>query len=258
MKLWFQSCGNLGTDPGWKDYEISLTKHLKRVARLDTQIDLHGVKVWSSGVVSHRYHAFLNTTQIINNAIQAEREGYDAFAQTGTLDLGFYEVREAVSIPVVFPVETALHVAALLAPKIGFLVMNPAFLNYLNEKAILYGFNGRLTAGGSINISPKELQMSFKNPKPVIEMLDAEAKKIVLQGANVVICAGNPITMLCVEQGITELGGVRVLDSLGVAVKVTELMVDLQKMGIDRKNMGAYAPLLKDEVNIVRKVFNVE
>ncbi len=135
MKLWFQSCGNLGTDPNWKDYEQSLAKHLRKVARPDTQLDLHGVQVWSSGVVSYRYHAYLNTAQIINNAVQAEREGYDAFAQTGTLDLGFHEIREAISIPAVFPVETALHVAAMLAPKIGFLVMNQAFLNYLNEKA---------------------------------------------------------------------------------------------------------------------------
>ncbi len=64
--------------------------------------------------------------------------------------------------------------------------------------------------------------------------------------------------MLCVEQGITELGGVRVLDSLGVLVKMTELMVDLQKMGINRNKMGAYSPLPREEIKSARKVFGVE
>ena len=255
MKLWFQSCGNLGTDPAWNDYEQCLDRHLRKVARPDTEIDLHGVKVWSHGVVTYRYHAYLNTAQIINNAIKAEREGYDAFAQTGTLDLGFHEIREAVSIPVVFPIETALHIGALLAPKIGFLVMNPAFLGYLNEKAKSYGFQDRITPGGCANITPSELQRAFKNPKTVINELEAVAKKIGEQGANVLICAGNPITMLLVEQGVTELGGVRVLDALGVLVKATELMVDLNKMGIDRNKMGVYSPLPKEEVTNVRETF---
>ena len=258
MKLWFQSCGNLGTDPAWADYEQSLDRHLRKVARPDTELTLQGVKVWSSGVVTHRYHAYLNTTQIIDKAIQAQHEGYDAFAQTGTLDLGFFEVREAIDIPAVFPIETALHVSTLLAPKVAFLVMNPPFLNFLNEKAKSYGFEGHLTPGGYVNISPGELQASFKNPGSVIEALAAEAKKIGEQGANILICAGNPITMLLVEQGLTEIGGVRVLDSLGVLVKMAEMMVDLNKMGINRRNMGVYSPLPAKEIADVREIFGVE
>lgn len=258
MKLWFQSCGTLGMDPEWSDYEQCLDKHLRKVARPDTEIHLQGARVFGSGVVTHRYDAYIHTAQMIDYAIQAESEGYDAFAQTGTLDLGFFEIREAVSIPVIFPTETALHIASLLAPKIGFLVMNPAFLDYLNGKAKLYGFQEHLTPGGYVNVTPSDLLRAFKNPEPVIEQLATAAKRIGEQGANILICAGNPITMLFVEQGMTEIGGVPVLDSLGVLVKVAELMVDLQKMGITRKNMGLYSPLPKEEIRSTRKLYGIE
>jgi len=258
MKLWFQGYTAPETDPAWRDYLQCLDKHLHKVARPDTEIDLHSTKVFSPGIVSHQYHAYLQTSQMIEAAIQAEREGYDAFVQTGALDLGFFEIREVVDIPVIFSVETALHVGTLLAPKVAFLVMNQIFLSRLNEKAKLYGFQERLTPGGWINLAPRDLQLAFKNPRPTVELLVEEAKRIGEQGANILICAGNPITMLLVDQGVTEIDGVRILDSLGVLVKVAEMMVDLHKMGITRSKMGLYSPLPKEEVESVRKLYGAE
>ena len=258
MKLWIQSGGTLGTDPSRSHYKQSLEGHLCKVARPDTEIELHGTKVFTNAINIHRYARYLHTAQMIDCAVQAEREGYDAFAALCTLDMGYYEMREAVEIPVVFPIETALHVAALLAPKIGFLVMNPAFLEHLTERAKLYGFQDRITPGGCVNLTAADLHLGFKNPKPVIEQLTAEAKKIGEQGANILILAGNPLTLLLVEQGITELGGIRVLDSLGALVKVTELMVDLNKIGINRNKMGLYSPLPKGELGSLRELYGVE
>jgi len=258
MKLWFQSGGALGVDPAWRDYEQSLSKHLRKVARPDTEIHLQGAKVFSPGIVSHRYDMYVHTAQIIDFAMQAEREGYDAFVQTCTVDPGFYELREAVEIPVIFPIETSLHIATMLAPKVAFLVMNPLFLSYLTERAKLYGFQEHLAPGGYGNLTPSDLQRAFKNPGPAIKELETVAKKIGEQGANILICAGNPITMLLVEQGMMEIGGVPVLDSLGVLVKVAELMVDLQKMGITRKNMGIYSPLPKEHIKSTRQMYGID
>lgn len=235
-----------------------MVKHFRSVARAGTQIDLHGTQAFSGRTGRFQYDVYLHTSQIIESAIEAERKGYDAFVQTGMQDYGFLEIREAVSIPVIFPVETALHVATLVAPKIAFLTYTKALLARLNEKAKLYGFQERLTPGGNLNVTPKDLALAFKTPEPLIKALDAEAKKIAEQGANLLITAGNPITMLLVQQGITELGGVRVLNSQGILVKVAEMMVDLQNMGITRNNMGRYSPQPKDLLNDTRKVYGIE
>ena len=134
----------------------------------------------------------MHTSQIIEGAIRAEREGYDAFVQIGMQDYGFLEVREAVGIPVIFPVENALHVASLIAPKIAFLTYSDVLLARLNEKAKAYGFSDRLTAGSSVDLTPRDLSVAFKKPEPVISLLEAEAKKIAQQGANILIPLATP------------------------------------------------------------------
>lgn len=257
MKLWLQSCGDLGVNPMWSEYEKSLNRHFQKVARPDTEITLRGTKVFSGRTRSYQYDVYLHTSQLIERAIQAENEGYDAFVQIGMQDYGFLEIREAVGIPVVFPVENALHVASLVAPKIAFLSYSEVLLGRLNEKARAYGFLDRVAAGGSVELTPADLTNAFKDPGPVVALLNEEAKKIAKQGANIIITAGNPITMILIEQGITELGGVRVLDSQGILIKMAELMVDLQKMGINRTNMGPYAPQPKDLLAATRKLYGV-
>ncbi|MBI4321176.1 MAG: hypothetical protein HY675_22015 [Chloroflexi bacterium] len=259
MKLWIQTSGAIGADPAWEDYDRLLNAHFRQVARPGTEICLHGSRVYSPAIVTHQYPAHLHTSLVVEAALQAEREGYDAFVQTGSFDLGFLEIRELVEIPVVFPIETALHIATLLAPQVAFLTQNRPFLNRLNQRARAYGFGDRLTPGGWVDLTPRELQLAFKNPGPTIDLLAAEAKKIGEQGANVLICAGNMMTMLFVSQGTTEIEGVRILDSLGILVKMAEMMVDLhQTMGITRRRMGMYAPLPKEEIRSMRKLYGVE
>lgn len=258
MKLWLQSGGDFGVNPIWNDYEASLEKHFRKVARAGTDISVHGTRAFSERVRTYQYDVYLHTAQIIENAILAEREGYDAFATLGMQDYGFLEVREAVGIPVIFPVENALHVASLIAPKIAFLTYSRVLLPRLNEKAKAYGYHDRLTAGGWVDLTPRDLANAFNKPEPVIGVLEAEAKKIAAQGANILITAGNPITMLLVELGIRELGGVRVLDSQGILVKMAELMVDLHQMGINRDGMGHYASQPKELLLATRKLYGVE
>ena len=258
MKLWCQSCTDMGNNPIWNDYEACLEKHFRKVARPGTEISLHGTRVFSGRTRLYQYDVYLHTSQIIEGAIRAEREGYDAFVQLGMQDYGFLEVREAVGIPVIFPVENALRVASLIAPRIAFLTYSHIMLDRLNEKARAYGFNDRMTAGGSVELTPKDLSAAFRNPEPVVSLLEAEAQKIAKQGANILITAGNPIAMLLVDRGIKELGGIRVLDSQGTLVKMAELMVDLHKMGINRDRMGQYAPQPKDVLGMTRRLYGVE
>jgi len=190
--------------------------------------------------------------------MQAEREGYDAVAVLGTLDIGFFEIRETVDIPSIFMTEVLLHAATLLAHKAAFLAMDRPFLERLHELTKLYGLYERLTPGGCLNLTIEELRAALKEPGPVIEKLEAEARKIAEQGADILICAPFLIPLLLIENGVTELGGIRVLNSLGVLIKMTEMMVDLHRMGINRGKTGLYAPLPKEELRRIRKAFEVE
>lgn len=257
MKLWLQSCTDMGANPIWDDYEKSLKRHLLKVARPGTEISLHGTSVFSGRTRLYQYDVYLHTSELIEKAIVAEQQGYDAYVQVGMQDYGYYEIREAVAIPVIFPVENALRVASMVAPKIAFLTYSSVMLERLNEKARRYGLGDRMTAGASVELTPKELSAAFKQPARVIGMLEEQAGKIARQGANIIITAGNPITMILIDNGRMELAGVRILDSQGTLVKMAEFMVDLHKMGINRDNMGEYAPQPKDLLALTRKLYGV-
>jgi len=258
MKLWLQSCTDMGANPIWDAYEKSLRCHLQKVARPGTEIRLSGTSVFSGRTRLYQYDVYLHTSELIEKAVEAEKKGYDAYVQVGMQDYGYFEIKEVVGIPVIYPVENALRVASIVAPKIAFLTYSSVMLDRLNEKARKYGYGDRMTAGASVELTPKELSVAFSDPEPVIALLEGQAKKIADQGANIMITAGNPITMLLIDNGRMELAGVRVLDSQGTLVKMAEFMVDLHQLGVTRDGMGEFAPQPKEVLAMTRKLYGVE
>ena len=259
MKLWIQSNAGVSSPPGG-EYLESAERRAKQVARPDTEISFHHSLIpHPPGIVSYKYPKFLHTSLTIKCAIQAEKEGYDAFTQESTGDLGYFEIREIVDIPVIFPGEYRFHVAALLGQKISFLCMNGSTLAELGEMAHRYGLEGRVVPGSIIPLTPADLQAGFHKPEPIIKAATAEIRNLGQRGANVVICAGNPLSLILIEQGITEVDGVIILDNVAAMVKVSEMIVDLRKLGIRHSRRGpSFAPIPKEELAIIRKVYHVE
>lgn len=61
----------------------------------------------------------------VERAIQAEKEGYDAFCPFGTLDVGVREARQAVSIPVVGQTEASLLHCGMLDRRFAWVTYMP-------------------------------------------------------------------------------------------------------------------------------------
>ena len=133
MRIWLQSVASLGRNPVWEPYEKVLIKHAQEVARPGTTVDVRGVEIMTAGIDSSHYFEYLNTSQVINNAILAEKEGYDAFALNCMLDPGFFELKEVVDIPIAFALESSCHIACLLAPKFALLAYNDILKRRVSE-----------------------------------------------------------------------------------------------------------------------------
>ena len=63
----------------------------------------------------------------IDNGIEAERHGYDAFVIGHFQDPGLYELRSALNIPVIGVGEATLFAAAQLGRRLGLVTLDPAF-----------------------------------------------------------------------------------------------------------------------------------
>ena len=96
MKLWYQSYVDYENGASYWDM---LGPHLAAVAGDTAQIDIRGITPFDS--YAHPLVEFRCAREMICNAVQAEREGYDAFIVGHFQDAGLYEARSVVDIPVI-------------------------------------------------------------------------------------------------------------------------------------------------------------
>src|SRR5438270_4110440 len=82
---------------------------------------------------------------------RAEKEGYDAVVPLGTLDLGVDGGKSAVDIPVVAPLQAALHVAAQVGERFGVVCYHPSAIPRHRAQTRAYGMEsfiaGRRASG---------------------------------------------------------------------------------------------------------------
>jgi Asp/Glu/hydantoin racemase len=252
MKIWCQSCGAFGKSPIWNDYEQALRKHAEEVTRPDTVVELHGVETTIPGIDQYYASQTICVMQSIKNAIRAEREGFDVYVMINTRDAGYKEIRELVDIPTVFMLENCIHFAMMLGPEFAFFTHNRELLLRLTELTKQYGLAEHMAPGGHLSLSYSDWPNLFGSPERYTELITQKIKEIIAQGADILIPSAVPLNMWLLKQNLIEIDGARILDGVGCALKMAELMVDLKKIGIIRKKCG---PLSSDMLLALQKLY---
>ncbi|MFC1981653.1 aspartate/glutamate racemase family protein, partial [Chloroflexota bacterium] len=207
------------------------------------------------------YIQYLHIAQVIEKALKAEREGYDAFVLGGTLDPGAIYLREILDIPVAFIAETSFHVACLLAPKFSLIAATETVLRGQTRLVENYGLGQRFVPGAHLGVqsSLALVEEMRKNPSGVIRMVNETASKPIEQGAGALVPGFGGLMSFLSEHSITEIDGVPVVDGVSVVIKMAEMLVDLKKMGIKRGKKGlGIPPTSKGELIAARKLYGVE
>src|SRR5436853_30587 len=97
----------------------------------------------------------------IRNAVEAERQGYDAVAITHFQDPGLAEAKSAVGIPVLGLGETTLHFACTLGRKLGLVTINPAFIPWHEDQIVRYGLQSRVVGVRAVEATVADFIQSF-------------------------------------------------------------------------------------------------
>ncbi len=257
MRIWYQSSTALGADPLFEPYQKSLVEYIKRVARPDTRVEVHGVKYSDKLKARSRYVKYLNEAQVINNAVQAEREGYDAFCVGCTLDPGLPQIKEIVDIPVAFLFESCLHLACVLAGKFSLIAYNRDVLEYSIYEIRQYGLEDGFVACEAFNLNTTDLLKGFTDPTPIVDAVKQATRKAVEGGAGILLSTCNVLNMVLVNCGCREVNGVPILDTTGAIVKIAELMVDLKNIGVSRSKRGLYPAVSKEDLARIRKGYGI-
>lgn len=265
MKIWYQSLVTYGYEKVWEEYGKTLEEQCRRVVRPNTEVYVTGIPVMVKEIDRFRSLFYYHKIQVLNNMLRAEKEGYDAFVIGCTFDGGLEEGREMLSIPVVGISQTSYHVARMLGRLFATVTTGTQFLEHYRQQIDHYGLRNSYLPGPYIfTASSNELALALKNPNPIIEKFKAVAEKAVADGASVIIPHPAFLACLTYKTGLTRVGDALVLDTVTVAVKMAEMLVDLKKIGIEvsripwvygspgkdllKESLKKYAPVFKMEL----------
>ena len=244
IRIWHQSFTVLENLP---DYAASLRAHMAKVSRPGTEVVLHGMhpgtyaSEYPGNDIRHSYLYFLHANQFVTNGLAAQQQGYDAYAISTLPDPALRETRSVLDIPVVGYGETAMHLACLLGQRFGILLFIEELIPLLEENVRRYGLASRLAAIRHVGFRFHDIAAAFKQPAPIVERFQDAARRMIAEGADVLIPGEAVLCVLLASQGVSRVDDVPVLDALAATVKMAEAMVDLRRiMGIEVSRKGYF------------------
>jgi len=167
----------------------------------------------------------LVTPAYIESYKQAEKEGYDAVVPLGMLDLGVDGGKSAVDIPVVGPMESSLHIASLLGERFGLIIYHEKLLAFNRAIVRRYGMENKIVGFG---VSGFDLPDITANREKVVENFLAEGKKLVAQGAEVIIPMGITQCPVHIKPDFLQKQlGVPVVEGIGAPIRVAGMLAGL-------------------------------
>jgi allantoin racemase len=230
MKLWYQS---LAREAQTIDYGADLKKVIAMAAEPGTTVHIHGLAE-AAGIGAHfRFLEYHDTKEVIYNALQAEKQGYDGFLIGNITDAGLREARELVNIPVLGLSETSLHIASMMGASFGLVAIAGRWVPRLLENVERYGLRGKLAGIETMQTSPLDLRKAFRDEarrQDVIGRFTEAAQKLVAAGAEVIMPAGGEVGVFVIEARLFEFQKTPIVSGIFELVKMGELAVRLRTL----------------------------
>lgn len=221
IRIWHQSVNELDH---LAVYARALEAHAAEVLGDDAKVSVQGLPSGSYGGIpataalgnAYVYHRILS--RVIDNAIAAERQGFDAFVIGSFGEPFLREIRSAVDIPVASLTESGLLVGCSLGRYVG-LISNAPAVQWMTKVAVdKHGLDARVLDVVALDppLDEPALAAAYADPAPVIASFTAAAERLVARGADVIIPAEGVLAELLVRHGVREIAGAPVMDIFGV------------------------------------------
>ncbi|MBN9016000.1 MAG: aspartate/glutamate racemase family protein [Rhizobiales bacterium] len=227
------------------------TKGFRRPSDLKA-LEYDGVVVSHSQIehgpasIESEYEIAMSVPGTIAKAIEAEREGADAIVIDCMGDPGLRAVREVVSIPVLGPAETAMHIAAMLGHRFSVVTVMRRLRAQFENEAAVYGLSTKMASVRHVDIPVLELEDDL----PVTQARLVEQAMIAVEhdGAEAVIfgCTGLLGCASAVRAGLLAKGiDIPVIDPIPTAVSIAAA---LARVGLSQSKLTYPAPPEKEMV----------
>jgi allantoin racemase len=226
-------------------YIERLQAMLAKVAAPGVNFEVHGLDP-----PDHSFHAlteFRCAAQVIGNAIEAERAGYDAFVIGHFQEPGLIEIRGTVDIPVIGLGEANLLAGLSMGYRLGLVTIDPIFVPWHDRQIRMHGLAERFAGTVALKMNLPAFMKAFTDEAAyatVRAQFVAQVKPLIDAGAEVVIPAGGLPMLLFARESPFIIDGAPVLNGIAVVAKAAEMALALKaitKVVVSRRSTYAKA-----------------
>ena len=262
MRLYYQSFGvSRGSREG--HYGQALKRIVQSAAAPGTEIVVNGLSPHRAVADQYRYLELLDTIEVTERGLQAEKDGFDAFLVGNIFEPGLHELRELLNIPVLGLRESSLHVACMMGASFSLINVNPKFIPRIIEGVKLQGLSSRLVSIEKMTVErPGVFDLSYRDDKvkaEIVQQFAQVARQAIDRGAEVLIPAGGSLMTVLIEAGIHEVDSTPVLNGVVALVKTAELAVQMRKLtGVFTSRRLTYARPTGKLLDDIRQAYGAE
>ncbi len=246
MRLFYQSFGvSRGSPDG--AYGQLLKRIIESAAAPGTEVDIHGLSPHRAVADQYSYLEFLDTAEVLENGLRAEREGYDAFLIGNIFQPGLHQLRELLNIPVLGLRESTVQIACLMGASFSLVNVNPKFVHTIAAGVREMGLESRMVSIERMTVErPGSFDEALRDPAAqarIAEQFEEVARRGLEKGAEVLIPAGGSLMAVLHDAGVHAVEGAPVLNGIVALVKVAELAAQMRAItGTFTSKRLVYAP----------------
>jgi Asp/Glu/hydantoin racemase len=226
-----------------KPYVDRLVAYLNEVADPGFEFTFAGIA--PPDVHVHRLTELRCAVQALAGAIQAERDGVDGIILGHFQDAGLWELRSAVSTPVVGLGEASILYACQLGYRFGLITIHPNFTDWHEEQVRSYSLWERCAGVRAMTTTVDLWMRAFDGDETAFAAIERQfeqlGRELVARGAEVLIPAGGLPALLLGTRAGYEIDGAVVLNANAIAAKQAEVAVKMRALsGTAPSRRGTY------------------
>ncbi len=231
MRIWHQSLTVLGDLPA---YEARMQAHIRIMVRTGTEVVLHGMLPgtypanYPGDDIAYRFFFTMHSMQWAVHALNAETGGFDAFAVCTLPDPLLTELRSLLEMPVVGCGEACFRLAARSNRRFGMLLFIDRMAERYREQVAALSLAERCVGVEPVGFRFNDVLGAFDRAGPLIDKFRIAARRMIAAGAAAIVPGEIPLNVMLAPEGVTEVDGVPLIDSLGATLRQAEAMVDIR------------------------------
>ena len=189
----------------------------------------------TTSLLSSNFLGMVNDVYVVNDILEAQRNGFDCAMIGPHWDPGLYAAREAASIPVSGPLESAVMVAQTLGRRFAVLTVHEGYVPMIERSLRIYGAESRALACRPV----RKFGMTFDNAVAAaigsddtfLREFTKVAMDCIADGADVIIAGGQLFGPIFQRHGYVSVPGtgVPVVEVAACGLRMAETLVALRR-----------------------------